>query len=89
MQEDIDLNFVDDCAECRRLSADYEAATLSWFRAQGQLRIAAWSRDPAASDKIMAELTGIGQRREQLRLAAEDHTVDAHPRRVTACSGPS
>lgn len=82
------LNFADNCAECERLSASYEAVTMSWFRAQGQLRIAAYSRDRAASDKIVAELTRIGRRRDQARQAAEDHLASEHPLRASASSPP-
>jgi hypothetical protein len=80
------LNFVDDCNECKRFSANYEAVTMQWFRVQGELRIAAWSRDQIASDRIVAELTRIGRRREQLREAAETHIDAAHPRVASACS---
>ena len=80
------MDFADNCAECKRLSANYESATMAWFRVQGQLRIADYSRDQAASDKIVAEMTRIGKRRDQLRQAAEEHIAAAHPRTATASS---
>jgi len=60
---------------------------MGWFRVQGQLRIAAYSNDEVASDRIVEELTGIGRRREQLRLQAENHIATAHPR--VACASSS
>ena len=80
------MNFANNCDECKRLSASYEAATMDWFRLQGQLRIATLSNDPAASDRMVAELSGIAQRREQLRQSAEAHLAAAHPRRAAAGS---
>lgn len=80
------MDFADNCEECTRLSAPYEAATMDWFRLQGQLRIATWSNDPAASDHIVAELTSIGHRREHTRQAAENHLAAIHPRRAAAGS---
>ena len=80
------MNFADDCAECAHLSASYEAITMQWFRIQGELRIASWSRDQAASDKIVAELTKIGRQRGQLRDAAQAHIDLAHPRAASANS---
>jgi hypothetical protein len=80
------LNFVDDCSECKRFSNNYEAVTMQWFRVQGELRIAAWSRDQSASDKIVAELTRIGKHREEVRASAEAHIDAAHPRVASACS---
>jgi hypothetical protein len=78
------LNFIEGCEECKRLSAAYEAATMEWFRLQGQLRVAEYSRDPEASHQIVAELNVISRRRQGLREAAEDHALAAHPRTSSA-----
>lgn len=72
------------CDECRRLSAAYEAATMEWFRLQGQLRVAEYSREAEASDRIVAELNQIARRRQALREEIETHNLDAHPRMSTA-----
>lgn len=80
------MNCSDDCADCKRLARSYESVTIEWFRVQGQLRIASFSRDQTASDRIVAELTGIGQRREQLRRETDDHVAERHPRAACASS---
>jgi hypothetical protein len=59
---------------------------MQWFRVQGELRIASWSRDQAASEKIVSELARIGRRREQLRKTAQAHIDAAHPRVASANS---
>jgi len=82
------MNFVGNCAECRRLSAEYEAATMDWFRVQGQLRVAEYSREEEASSRIIAELSAITARRQALREQSERHEMDKHPRTATA-SGKS
>jgi hypothetical protein len=74
------------CGECQRLSAEYEAATMDWFRVQGQLRVAEYSRDDEASDRIVAELSLIAARRHALRESTESHQSERHPR-VSAVSG--
>ena len=78
------MNFVGTCDECKRLSAEYEAATMEWFRVQGQLRVAEYSREDESSSRIIAELSVITSRRHALREAAEKHDHDAHPRVATA-----
>jgi hypothetical protein len=78
------MNFVGTCDECKRLSAEYEAATMEWFRVQGQLRIAEYSREDQASTRIIAELSLITARRHELREAAERHDQEMHPRVATA-----
>ena len=78
------MNFADACHECQRLSAEYEAATMEWFRVQGQLRVAEYSRDEASSDRIIAELTRITDRRRTLRAAVEKHELEMHPRAAAA-----
>jgi hypothetical protein len=72
------------CEECRRLSAAYEAATMEWFRLQGQLRVAEYSREAEASDRIVAELNRIARRRQSLREEIENHDLAVHPRTSTA-----
>ena len=74
------MRFAVDCEECRRLSAEYEAATMEWFRVQGQLRVAEYSRDEESSNRIMAELSLIASRRNALREQAETHEMEMHPR---------
>lgn len=72
------MNFVADCNECQRLAAEYEAATMEWFRAQGQLRVAQFSHEQESSDRLRAELSAISGRRDQLRAAAEKHEFIMH-----------
>jgi hypothetical protein len=74
------MNFVESCEDCQRLSAAYEAITIEWFRVQGQLRVAEFSRDDELSHTIVAELTTIAGRRQAVRQDAEKHTLEAHPR---------
>lgn len=74
-----------ECKVCQRLFAEYEAATMEWFRVQGQLRVAEYSREQEASDKIVAELSQIAARRHALRETMTKHELEAHPR--TACAG--
>jgi hypothetical protein len=78
------LDFSDGCEECRRLSAAYEAATMEWFRLQGQLRIAEYSREQEASHQIVAELNVVSRRRQALREEEEQHRLLQHPRTSTA-----
>ena len=78
------MSSMESCKECRRLSAAYEAATMEWFRLQGQLRVAEYSREAEASDKIVAELNLIARRRQDLREEIENHNLAAHPRTSTA-----
>ena len=77
---------VDGCAECQRISAAYEAATLEWFRLQGQLRIAEYSNAERESDNLVAELTAVARRRQALREAASQHALAAHSRATGASS---
>jgi hypothetical protein len=82
------MNFAGACKECQRLSAEYEAATIEWFRVQGQLRVAEYSREEESSNRIVAELGLITTRRHALREAAEKHELEMHPR-TAAASGDS
>ena len=66
------------CPECNRLESEYEAATMEWFRVQGQLRIAEYSRAADASQQITEELTKISKRRDVLRNAKAQHETEAH-----------
>lgn len=70
----------DVCEVCRRLSEEYEAATMEWFRVQGQLRVAEYARDENATSRIIAELSRISGRRQALREAREKHEIEQHPR---------
>ncbi len=76
------MNFVDGCPECKGFSGRYEAATIEWFRLQGQLGIAEHLRDPKVSADIVAELTRIAKSRQSIREAAERHIDSAHARRL-------
>jgi hypothetical protein len=78
------MSFAGDCKECRRLSAEYEAATMEWFRVQAQLRVAEYSRENESSNRIIAELSLIASRRHALREAVEKHELEMHPRTATA-----
>jgi hypothetical protein len=78
------MNFDNACEECRRLSSAYEAATMEWFRVQAQLRVAEYSREDKASNRIIAELSAITARRRSLRDASETHDFEAHPRMAVA-----
>jgi hypothetical protein len=78
------MGFAGDCKECRRLSAEYEAATMEWFRVQAQLRVAEYSRENESSNRIIAELSLIASRRHALREAVEKHELEMHPRTATA-----
>jgi hypothetical protein len=81
------MSFARDCKECQRLSAEYEAATMEWFRVQAQLRVAEYSRENESSNRIIAELSQIASRRHALREAAEKHEVEVHPRTAIASCG--
>jgi hypothetical protein len=78
------MNFVGTCEECRRISAEYEAATMEWFRVQGQLRVAEYSREEQSSSRIIAQLSEITARRQALRDEAEEHDSKMHLRVATA-----
>jgi hypothetical protein len=80
------MNFVAACKDCQRLSAEYEAVTMEWFRVQGQLRVAEYSREKESSDRIIAELSLLTGRRHALREAIEKHELEAHPRTAKANS---
>lgn len=81
------MNFVPGCEVCQRLSAEYEIATMDWFRVQGQLRIAEYSREKESSNQLIEELSVITGRRHTLREAVEKHAIEVHPR-TKAASGP-
>ena len=78
------MTFVEGCEECKRLSSAYEAATMEWFRLQGQLRIAEFSRDKEASHQIVAELNATARRRQSLREEIEAHHLAVHSRTTSA-----
>ena len=80
------MDFVAGCKECQRLSAECEAATMEWFRVQGQLRVAEISREQESSNRIIAELSVITTRRHALRDAAEKHHLESHPRVAAAAA---
>jgi NMD protein affecting ribosome stability and mRNA decay len=78
------MRFISDCQDCQRLSGEYEAATMEWFRVQGQLRVAEYSRDEDSTTRIIAELSQIASRRHALRDEAEKHEIEMHPRTAVA-----
>lgn len=78
------MDFVEGCEECERLSSAYEAATMEWFRLQGQLRIAEYSREKDASARIVNELNAVAKKRQALRDEIESHYVAAHSRKISA-----
>ena len=83
---DFESDLMEQCPDCRRLFREYEAVTLEWFRAQGQLRIVEYSGDDESSSRIVAELSAIAGRRRALREALGAHVADAHPRQASASS---
>jgi hypothetical protein len=66
------------CADCERLSAEYESATLRWFRLDSQMRIADYGRDRDASARIACELAAVNERRETLKRALRNHMRQHH-----------
>ena len=81
------MNSVPQCQECKvcqRLNAEYEAATMEWFRVQGQLRVAEYARDADTSTRIVAELSQIAARRHALREVRKQHELEMHPRVAAA-----
>ncbi|HWE53049.1 MAG TPA: hypothetical protein VG273_24875 [Bryobacteraceae bacterium] len=76
------MNFVDGCAQCKRIAGKYEAATLEWFRVQSQLDVAQYLHDPNTSAGIVSELAGIAKRRQALRDAALHHIEKTHAART-------
>lgn len=73
------MEVVEGCGECKRLAEAYEAATITWFRLEGNLRIAEYGRDKAAAEKLAAELGEKTRHRRELRDAMNKHRTDAHP----------
>jgi len=59
---------------------------MEWFRVQSQLRLAEYSRERESSDRIVAELARIAERRRGLREALDRHQLEAHPRAANAGS---
>lgn len=82
----VENNFGGPCEVCKRLSREYEAATMEWYRVQGQLRVAEYSRERESSSRIVAELGKIAERRHGLREALDKHQIEAHPRTAGAGS---
>ncbi len=80
------MDFVEACKECQRLSSAYEAATMEWFRLQGQLRIAEYSREEEASHRIVAEINSTARRRHSIREETENHNRIVHARTSSASS---
>ncbi len=83
---DRESDLTEQCPECRRLSREYEAATMDWFRVQGQLRIVEFSGDDESSDRIVSQLSAIADRRRTLRDTLAEHVERQHPRLASASS---
>lgn len=66
------------CPDCERLSADYESATIRWFRLDSQMQIAEFGLDRDASCRIADELAAVHERRQTLRRALRDHICRRH-----------
>ena len=75
------------CVECRRLSDAYESATMTWFRVEGQFRIAEFGHDKAAVKELASELAAIGERRSALRDALARHKAEHEVRPVVMKAG--
>jgi hypothetical protein len=66
------------CADCERLSADYESATIRWFRLESQMRIAEFGLDRDATLRIAGEMASADESRATLREALHDHISCEH-----------
>jgi hypothetical protein len=78
------MKFVDGCPDCQRLSAQYEAAAIEWFRIQNQLDIAGYLRDSEASSGIVRDLAVLGKKRQGIRELVESHLAEAHNTKLIA-----
>jgi hypothetical protein len=77
----------EDCPECKKLGDAYEAATVAWFRLQGNLRIAQFSHDEESTRRAAAELERMTQKRDELRAELTRHQEMAHPGNGVRASG--
>ena len=77
----------DDCPECKKLGDAYEAATVAWFRLQGNLRIAQFSHDEESTSRAAEELDRMTRKRDELRDALTRHQENAHPGNGVRASG--
>ena len=66
------------CPDCERLSADYESATIRWFRLESQMRIAEFGLDREATLHIAGEMAIVDESRGTLRQALHDHISCDH-----------
>ena len=71
------------CADCERLSADYESATIRWFRLDSQMQIAEFGRDRESSNRIAGELARVDEQRKSMRQALRDHISVTHGKPAT------
>jgi hypothetical protein len=71
------------CADCERLSAEYESATIRWFRLDSQMQIAEYGRDRETSNRIAAELARVDEQRKLMRQALRDHISLMHGKPAT------
>jgi hypothetical protein len=77
------INAPQTCAECERLSAEYESATIRWFRLDSQRQIAAFGRDTEASFRIAGEISIVDDQRTALRDALVAHNSQEHDQSAT------
>ena len=66
------------CSACERLSADYESATIRWFRLDSQRQIAQFGRDAETSNSIAGELARVDELRKIMRQALRNHISLEH-----------
>jgi hypothetical protein len=72
------------CPDCERLSADYESATIRWFRLDSQMQIAQFGLDPESSDRIGVELARVDEMRKSMRQALRSHISIEHGQTIRA-----
>ena len=85
--EHAEMNQVSEtCADCERLSAEYESVTLRWFRLDSQMQIAEFGHDRDASARLAGERAAVNDRREALKRALRTHMLQQHGRPVEAAA---
>jgi hypothetical protein len=71
------------CADCEKLSANYESATIRWFRLDSQRQIAEYGHDREASNRIAGELARVDELRKSMRQALREHISLTHGKPAT------
>lgn len=74
------------CTDCERLSADYESATIRWFRLDSQMQIAEFGLDREASTLIELERAAVDEHRQSLKRALHEHVCQRHGQTVKAAA---